>query len=220
LSQQSEKAFFNDKRFWIPLHAFNVLETLAWVWQLVLFSDNIKINSYIFQGKPETWPQFLVFSWFWGFFAGLNAIAGHELLHKRETSNKIAGTWAYTKFMYSHFLEEHIQGHHKTLGTPEDPATAYKGENVYHFVVRSAIGSHINTWNRETRKIKKKYGNDVPFYLIVLNNKMTFYFLIHSLILATIYYFLGFSSLKYQLVYTLWGIWYLETVNYIEHYGI
>jgi len=79
----------------------------------------------------------------WGFFAGNNAVAGHELLHRKELRNKMSGTWSYTKFMYSHFLDEHIKGHHKYLGTSEDPATAYKNESVYHFVVRSAIGSHI-----------------------------------------------------------------------------
>lgn len=41
LSLASEKEFFKDKRFWIPLHVFNVLETLTWLWQLVLFSDYI-----------------------------------------------------------------------------------------------------------------------------------------------------------------------------------
>jgi hypothetical protein len=32
LSLASEKEFFKDKRFWIPLHVFNVLETLTWLW--------------------------------------------------------------------------------------------------------------------------------------------------------------------------------------------
>ena len=58
-------------------------------------------------------------------------MVGHELLHKKEAYNKVIGTWAYTKFMYSHFLDEHIKGHHKTLGTPEDPATSRKNETVY-----------------------------------------------------------------------------------------
>jgi len=58
-------------------------------------------------------------------------VVGHELLHKKEAYNKVIGTWAYTKLMYSHFFDEHIKGHHKTLGTPEDPATSRKNETVY-----------------------------------------------------------------------------------------
>jgi len=122
--------------------------------------------------------------------------------------------------MYSHFLDEHCHGHHKNVGTPEDPATALKGENIYFFIIRSAIGGHICAWNREVRKIKKRYGADASLLTRILYNKMTFYFMIHSSICAAIYYFLGWNSLKYQFVYTLWGIWYIEQINYIEHYGI
>jgi alkane 1-monooxygenase len=69
-----------------------------------------------------------------GFFAGMSGIVGHELLHKKEMHNKILGTWGYTKFMYSHFIDEHIKGHHKTLGTPIDPATAKKNQTLYSFI--------------------------------------------------------------------------------------
>ena len=32
LSVTSEKEFFKDNRFWIPLHVFNIVETLTWLW--------------------------------------------------------------------------------------------------------------------------------------------------------------------------------------------
>jgi alkane 1-monooxygenase len=105
--------------------------------------------------RPETFMQFFWFSAHWGFFAGHNGIVGHELLHKKELMNKISGTWAYTKFLYSHFLDEHIKGHHKYLGTDEDPATADKNETFYHFLIKSVIGSHIQTWKREVARIRK-----------------------------------------------------------------
>ena len=122
--------------------------------------------------------------------------------------------------MYSHFLDEHIKGHHKTLCTLEDPTTARKNESIYEFVVRSVISSHINTWHGEVRRIKKELGNDVPQTLIFFNNKMVMYFLIHVSILTCITYFLGVNALKYQFAYTIMGIWFLELINYIEHYGI
>lgn len=46
------------------------------------------------------------------------------------------------------------------------------------------------------------------------------YFAIHLSILSLILYFLGPSSLLYQMVYAFWGLWYLEMINYIEHYGL
>jgi alkane 1-monooxygenase len=121
---KSEKAFFKDKRFWIPLYVFSFLETMSWIWALILFSDKVNIDMYWFQLKPTTWYEYCIFSFTWGYFNGLNAVNGHELLHKKEWFNKALGTWSYTKFMYSHFLDEHIKGHHKNVATPEDPATS------------------------------------------------------------------------------------------------
>lgn len=39
ISAKSERIFFENKKFWIPLYIFNLVETLIWIWQLVLFSD-------------------------------------------------------------------------------------------------------------------------------------------------------------------------------------
>jgi alkane 1-monooxygenase len=132
-----------------------------------------------------------------GYLSGLSAIAGHELMHKKETHNKVIGTWTYTKFMYTHFLDEHIKGHHQKVATLEDPATARYNETLWTFLFRSCIGSHISTWNREVVRIKKMRGNDVPMTLIIFNNKMTWCFLLHLSILQIIYFLLGWESLKH-----------------------
>lgn len=105
LNPRSEKAFFNDKRFYFPLHTYVVLESLAWIWGLVVCSDTVNIESPWFDGiKPCTIGEWFQYSLGLGYFAGLNAIVGHELVHKREWYNKFLGTFCYTKFMYSHFL--------------------------------------------------------------------------------------------------------------------
>lgn len=149
LSLKSEKAFFGDKRFWIPLYTFNFLETMTWIWALIIWSDKVNIDLYWFQLKPTTTFETFMFTFTCGYFAGVNAINGHELLHKKEWYNKTLGTWCYTKFMYSHFLDEHIKGHHKRVATPEDPASAKKDQSVYSFIFQSFLGSHVEVWNRE-----------------------------------------------------------------------
>ena len=106
--------------------------------------------------RPTTWVQYFVFTLHWGYFAGLSGIVGHELLHKRETINKLLGNWSYTKFMYSHFLDEHINGHHRHIATLEDPATARRDETIYMFIPRSVIGGMLSTWNRESRRIERR----------------------------------------------------------------
>ena len=170
--------------------------------------------------KPKTWPQFYFFTFFWGFFTGLNAICGHELLHKRELINKICGNWGYAKFMYSHYLDDHIVGHHKHVATHKDPATAIKNESIYCFMIRSCYGTFAVSWDREFRRLRKKYGSNSSYCLLILNNKMFWLLAFNISLLTSIYLILGFSSLKYQMVYMLWGVWYLEVINYIEHYGL
>jgi alkane 1-monooxygenase len=122
--------------------------------------------------------------------------------------------------MYSHFLDEHLQGHHKYMCTPEDPATANRNESLYHFIVKSVTGSHVNSWKREVKRIKKEFGEDVPTTIMLFNNKMVMYFIIHASICCTIFLTLGWQSLKYQFHYTLMGMFFLELINYIEHYGL
>jgi len=73
---------------------------------------------------------------------------------------------------------------------------------------------------REIKRLKKKWGKDINLALYIFENKMTMYFAIHVSLLTTIYLTLGWSALKYQFVYTFWGVWYLEVINYIEHYGL
>lgn len=175
---------------------------------------------YMFKIKPETHGEYFKFVMMTGLFCGLNAIGGHELIHKREWYNKALGTWAYTKFFYSHFLDEHIKGHHKNIATDEDPATARKGEIVYTFVVRSAIGSHLNVASMENKRVLKEHGEDVSMLKRVMYNKMTQYFCLHATILTLIYVFLGWQSVKHQIVYSLAGMFYTEHINYIEHYGL
>jgi hypothetical protein len=191
LSIKSEKAFLNDKRFWYPLWAYNIAETITWIWALIVMSDQVSIDHYWFQMKPQTTFQYFMFTFTWGYFAALNAINGHELLHKKEWFNKYFGTWAYTKFMYSHFLDEHIKGHHKMVSTPGDPATAWKNETVYHFLYKSVTGGVRNVWNRESNRIKKEQGEDVGFLAILIQNKMSLYTIIHLSILVAIYTLLG-----------------------------
>jgi len=49
---------------------------------------------------------------------------------------------------------------------------------------------------------------------------MTYYQLLHFSIMAAIYFIFGWNSLKYQFLYAFMGAFYLETINYIEHYGL
>ena len=122
--------------------------------------------------------------------------------------------------MYSHFIDEHLKGHHKTMATIHDPATALLNENAYHFMIRSFFGSHVKVWNYETKMIRDKYGPGASLWLLICLNKMTWYFIIHFSILFGVYNIFGLSSFIFHVQYVIVSLVILELVNYIEHYGL
>ena len=72
----------------------------------------------------DNWIKWFAFAFVWGYSCGIGALGGHELIHKKEGIHKFFGTYQFGKFFYSHFLLEHISGHHKNIATKEDPATS------------------------------------------------------------------------------------------------
>lgn len=126
----------------------------------------------------------------------------------------------FTKFFYSHFMDEHVQNHHKTMGTPADQNTARKDEGLWSFILREMYHSQINSWKREFRRIRTKYGDDVSYITLIILNKQTHFYILHVAIVASIYHFLGWGSIKLQMLHTFWGLYFLDGGNYIEHYGL
>ena len=122
--------------------------------------------------------------------------------------------------MYCQLIDEHLKGHHKTVSTHIDPATSRKNEMLYTFVFRSVYGSLTNVWGYESDKITKKYGKDCSLFTRFFYNKMVWYETLHASILYTVYFFFGWESLKFYLCYIVMGLYWVETVNYIEHYGM
>ena len=57
------------------------------------------------------------------------------------------------------FMVEHLQGHHKNVATPLDPASAEKGQDVYTFGVKSIYNSFWDSWNIEAKRLNKANPN-------------------------------------------------------------
>jgi alkane 1-monooxygenase len=122
--------------------------------------------------------------------------------------------------MYTHFSDEHLKGHHKTVSTLDDPATSRKNESIYAFAPRSVCGSLLNVWGYESKRITDIYGKDASLFIRFFCNKMVWYELLHGIIIYSIYHFLGWESLKFNFLYVILGLYWVEVSNYIEHYGI
>lgn len=144
---------------------------------------------------------------------GINV--GHELGHRKNQFERFLAKASLMTSLYMHFIIEHNRGHHKRVATAEDPSSARFGEIVYAFWLRSAIFSYVHAWsiaNEEMiRKGRMKFS---------LQNEMIQIHITQSLFVVTIFSLFGLDALSYYLLSAMTGILLLETVNYIEHYGL
>jgi alkane 1-monooxygenase len=144
---------------------------------------------------------------------GINV--GHELGHRVRKHERWLALTALLTSLYMHFYIEHNRGHHKRVATDDDPATARYGEIVYIFWLRSIVFGYLSAWDLESKRLKKK--GLAPFSW---RNQMIHFHLIQGAFILFIGLFFGGMALMYFLLAALVGILMLETVNYIEHYGL
>jgi alkane 1-monooxygenase len=131
---------------------------------------------------------------------GLGITVAHELCHKKEFLPRTVADLLLASVWYQHFAVEHVRGHHLWVSTPEDPASARSGENVYSFIVRSVIGSFVHALKIDKTKVFIGVGIAALFTLGAG--------------------FLGTNVLIFFLVQAIVAFVLLEMVNYVEHYGL
>jgi alkane 1-monooxygenase len=144
---------------------------------------------------------------------GINA--AHELGHRPTKHEQFMSKLLLLSTLYMHFFIEHNRGHHKNVSTDEDPASSRYGETVYAFYVRTILGSYSSAWHIESERLKKK---NLAFWSI--NNEMMVYQWVQLILLVLIGIIFGLKTLLFFIVGAFIGILLLETVNYIEHYGL
>ncbi|MDA8886310.1 alkane 1-monooxygenase [Bacteroidia bacterium] len=139
----------------------------------------------------------------------------HELGHRKSKLDRFLAQLLLCSSQYTHFYIEHNRGHHKRVATPDDPATARKGENLFLFWIRSIKDAYTSAWHLENTSTQKK---GLPKFS--WQNDMVKYTVFQLLILAIIGLSFGTPVLLYYILATLIGILLLESINYLEHYGL
>jgi alkane 1-monooxygenase len=144
---------------------------------------------------------------------GINV--AHELGHRTRLFERQLSKVMLTTSLYMHFYIEHNRGHHKNVATPDDPATARKGEAVYRFWLRSVKGSFLSAWDIVKKERARKKMTEWSF-----GNEMILYMFIQLALLMIIGITGGMWALGGFVIAAVAGILLLETVNYVEHYGL
>jgi alkane 1-monooxygenase len=145
--------------------------------------------------------------------SGINV--GHELGHRFNKVEQLMAQALLLPSLYMHFYIEHNIGHHKHVATPEDPSTARYNEAVYVFWFRSTYQSYINAWKLEARKLRRE-GN--AFWSP--SNRMIHFTIVQAIYLSVVFVFASWQGLAAMLVLAIFSFLLLETINYIEHYGL
>jgi alkane 1-monooxygenase len=151
-----------------------------------------------------------------GIILGANGInVAHELGHRANLLERILGKILLIPSHYTHFFIEHNHGHHLHVSTPEDPSTAKYNQNLYAFWYQTVTGTYTKAW-----QIQKKLNQVENRSWYSVKSDMFWFTIIQISYLILIYCFFGNIGFIVALLAGIVGFLLLETINYIEHYGL
>ena len=145
----------------------------------------------------------------------IGIVYSHELLHQKTALERWLGDLLLASVLYSHFRSEHLQVHHRYVGTPRDPVTARMGEGFQAYFLRVLRDCPPSAWRAEAVMLARKglpvWHSSNPFWR---------YAALQGAMLALAFGIGGAWGLVLFLWQALIAIWQLELTNYIEHYGL
>ncbi|NUS42382.1 MAG: alkane 1-monooxygenase [Mycobacteriaceae bacterium] len=150
-----------------------------------------------------------------GAMGGIGINAAHELGHKKDQLERWLSKITLAQTFYGHFYIEHNRGHHVRVATPEDPASARFAESFWAFLPRSVWGSLRSSWALEKARLRRMDKRPWTIHNDVLNA-----WLMSAVLWGGLAAVFGAGVLPYLVIQAVYGFSLLETVNYLEHYGL
>lgn len=149
--------------------------------------------------------------------AGVAFAAGHELLHGKEGIDQVLQRLLTSFLFYPHYKLIHIRSHHVHAGTDLDENTAWLNETIYAYLRRTIPGSMIRCWQMEVRRVAALHGTGPKAWA---QNRMIGHVFGQGLILLGMGLLGGAAGLLFYVLHLLGAHVILESVNYIQHYGL
>jgi len=150
-----------------------------------------------------------------GVMGGVGINTAHELGHKKGDLERWLSKITLAQTFYGHFYIEHNRGHHVRVATPEDPASARFAESFWAFLPRSVWGSLKSSWELEAKRLGRLGKRPWTIRNDVLNA-----WLMSVVLWGALGAVFGPAVLPYLPIQAVYGFCLLETVNYLEHYGL
>lgn len=144
--------------------------------------------------------------------AGLNV--AHELMHRKDRTHRGLAELLCASVTYTHFCVEHVHGHHKNVATPQDPASARRGETVYGFLPRSILGGIRSAWRIEAKRARARGEAGT------LRDRRLRYGLGLAALYGVTAALAGPTGALALFGMGAVAVGHLEVINYVEHYGL
>ncbi len=144
---------------------------------------------------------------------GINV--AHELGHRKTKHERMMSKTLLLSCFYMHFIIEHNLGHHKHVATDEDPASSRYGEIIYFFFIRTVRDSYLSAWKIENTRLRR-----AGLKVFSWQNEMIRFQIIQILYLLIIGLVFGALAVLCAVIVGIIGFLLLETINYVEHYGL
>nr|WP_245670532.1 alkane 1-monooxygenase [Nocardia flavorosea] len=150
-----------------------------------------------------------------GLVSGIGINAAHELGHRAEHLERRLAQIALAQSGYGHFFVEHNRGHHVRVATPGDPASARFGESLWSFIPRSAGGGFRSALKLERERLSRKGKG-----WWCRDNQLLQAWSMSAVLFGAMTLVFGTGIIPFLVMQAVIGIGLLETVNYLEHYGL
>ncbi len=203
----------NDKYYRYCTYAFIPFQYASVLFGAYLFTaDSI---SWLGYDASLGWVGKLGVALTVGVLGGVGINTAHELGHKKDALERWLSKITLAQTCYGHFYIEHNRGHHVRVATPEDPASARMGESLWAFLPRSVWGSLRSSWELEAQRMRR-----LETTVLNIRNDVVNAWLMSVLMWGVLLAVFGWTLVPFIVVQAVVGFGLLETVNYLEHYGL
>lgn len=141
--------------------------------------------------------------------------SAHELLHGQTRFDQVLQAILTPFLFYPHYKVIHVYSHHVHVSTHLDENTAWRSESIYRYLWRTVPGSMLRCWKLECERTERGKNR-----LQLLRNHMLFHGAGQALLLTAFYCVSGFPGLLFYIGHIIGAHIVLESVNYIQHYGL
>ncbi|MFN3226653.1 MAG: fatty acid desaturase [Hyphomicrobiales bacterium] len=198
--------------------ALIVVVLVLWVGMVALSFGTLATSAAFLAGFVEAQPYWALIGGAFGVGMLIAAVANvaHEFCHRLDRPfHRFLGQLFFAPALHPSLPIEHVFGHHRNVGTHEDPATARRGEGFWRYFVRSVSGTFINAHRFERRRLRK----EGPLGRVIFNRTFQGYGVLTGWMLAA-FALGGLPGLLAFLIVAAIGLVIVELFQYISHYGL